>query len=299
MKEFNDDTFLARWLNNELSPKEKADFEASEAFKTYEKIIAGTNLFESPQNYKADEMLEAIMTSKQDAVNGSRRNWFYGIAATIVLLIIGYLAFDQLNEVSYTAQNGEKTTIELPDGSTVALNAGSEISHDRWNWSDNRSVYLNGEAFFDVVKGSTFKVETTMGSVTVLGTEFNVKVSGNYFEVACYEGSVRVQTSSDSTILKAFEGFRQIQNQTKSVAVKQSEPTWINNESTFDNIPAEYVMEELEKQYNLQFKGQIPSGKRFTGSFPHDDQEVALKIVLDALQIDYQVIGNTVELKRK
>ncbi len=299
MKEFNDDTFLARWLNNELSPKEKADFEASEAFKTYEKIIAGTSLFESPQNYKADEMLEAIMTSKQDAVNVRRKNWYYRIAASIAFLIISYLAFDQLNEVSYTAQNEEKTTIELPDGSTVALNAGSEISHDRWNWSDNRSVNLNGEAFFDVVKGSTFKVETTMGSVAVLGTEFNVKVSGNYFEVACYEGSVRVQTSSDSTILMAFEGFRQIQNQTKSVVIKLSAPTWINNESTFDNIPAEYVMEELEKQYNLQFKGQIPSGKMFTGSFPHDDQEVALKIVLDALQIDYQVNGNTVELKRK
>ena len=59
------------------------------------------------------------------------------------------------------------------------------------------------------------------------------------------------QRACSGGVAAAFEGFRQIQNQTKSVAVKQSEPTWINNESTFDNIPAEYVMEELEKQYNL------------------------------------------------
>lgn len=297
MKKFNDDTFLARWLNNELTPEERADFEASEEFKTYEKIIAGTSLFESPDNYNRDEILEVILSSKQSSVNGSRRNWLYGMAATIALLIIGYFSFNQLSVVSYTAQNGEKTTIELPDGSTAMLNAGSEISHKRWGWTENRSLILDGEAFFDVVKGSTFKVETKMGSVTVLGTEFNVKVSTEFFEVACYEGSVQVKTISDSTILQAYEGFRQIQNQTKSIAVKQSEPFWMNNESNFDNIPAEYVIEELEKQYNLQIEGQLPSGKMFTGSFPHDDQEVALKIVLDALQIDYRVNGNVVELK--
>ena len=297
MKKFNDDTFLARWLNNELTPEEKADFEASEEFKTYEKIIAGTSLFESPDNYNRDEILEVILSSKQSSRNGSRRNWLYGMAATIALLIIGYFAFNQFSVVSYTAQNGEKTTISLPDGSTAMLNAGSEISHKRWGWTENRSLILDGEAFFDVVKGSTFKVETKMGSVTVLGTEFNVKVSTEFFEVACYEGSVQVKTIADSAILQAFEGFRQIQNQTKSIAVKQSEPSWMNNESNFDNIPAEYVIEELEKQYNLQIEGQLPSGKMFTGSFPHDDQEVALKIVLDALQIDYRVNGNVVELQ--
>lgn len=299
MKKFSDDTFLARWLNNELSPKEKADFEASEDYKTYEKIIAGSSLFESPQNYDANQMLETILASKQKPAVKSNRNWIYRIAATIALLIISFLVYDRLAEVSYTAQNSEKTTVELPDGSIVIMNAGSELSHMRWNWTDNRSLQLNGEAFFDVVKGSSFKVETTMGSVTVLGTEFNVKVSTDYFEVACYEGSVRINTDSDSTILKAYQGYRRIQNQTKSLAVKLSEPSWINNESNFDNIPAEYVIEELEKQYDLQIKGEIPSGKMFTGSFPHDDQEVALKIVLDALQIDYRVNGNIVELQRK
>ncbi|MBV6641939.1 MAG: FecR domain-containing protein [Cyclobacteriaceae bacterium] len=299
MKKFSDDTFLARWLNNELSPKEKADFEASEDYKTYEKIIAGSSLFESPQNYDANQMLETILASKQKPAVKSNRNWIYGIAATIALLIISFLVYDRLAEVSYTAQNSEKTTVELPDGSIVIMNAGSALSHKRWNWTDNRSLQLNGEAFFDVVKGSSFKVETTMGSVTVLGTEFNVKVSTDYIEVACYEGSVRINTDSDSTILKAYQGYRRIQNQTKSLAVKLSEPSWINNESNFDNIPAEYVIEELEKQYDLQIIGEIPSGKMFTGSFPHDDQEVALKIVLDALQIDYRVNGNIVELQRK
>ena len=299
MKKFSDDTFLARWLNNELSPKEKADFEASEDYKTYEKIIAGSSLFESPQNYDANQMLETILASKQKPAVKSNRNWIYGIAATIALLIISFLVYDRLAEVSYTAQNSEKTTVELPDGSIVLMNAGSELSHKRWNWTDNRSLQLNGEAFFDVVKGSSFKVETTMGSVTVLGTKFNVKVSTDYFEVACYEGSVRINTDSDSTILKAYQGYRRIQNQTKSLAVKLTEPSWINNESNFDNIPAEYIIEELEKQYDLQIKGEIPSGKMFTGSFPHDDQEVALKIVLDALQIDYRVNGNIVELQRK
>ncbi len=297
MKNFSDDTFLARWLNNELTPEEKADFESSDDYGYYKKIIAGTSLMESPSNFDSEQMLEAIKASKKGSSDQSRRSWLYGIAASAALLVMAYFAVEQLADVSYAAGNGEKSTIELPDGSTVILNAGSKISHDRWSWSDNRNVHLEGEAFFDVMKGNTFKVETSLGSVTVLGTEFNVKVSGEYFEVACYEGRVRVSTSADSTILAAYAGFRQINNQTKSIAVKQSEPSWMNNESNFENIPAEYVIEELEKQFDLQITGQIPSGKMFTGSFPHDDQQVALKIVLDALQIDYQVNGKRVEIQ--
>ena len=42
-------------------------------------------------------------------------------------------------------------------------------------WKNERSVNLDGEGFFKVAKGSKFDVETSAGTVSVVGTQFNVK----------------------------------------------------------------------------------------------------------------------------
>ena len=41
-------------------------------------------------------------------------------------------------------------TIELPDGSSIQMNADSKIEYDTKSWNENRIVTLEGEAFFTV-----------------------------------------------------------------------------------------------------------------------------------------------------
>jgi ferric-dicitrate binding protein FerR (iron transport regulator) len=89
---------------------------------------------------------------------------------------------------------GQKRIV-LPDGSQVWANSSTTISYSG-DFSKERTVRLDGEAFFSVVHDSLspFRVKTTDMVIEVLGTEFNVHSrSGETTEqVVLTEGSVKV-----------------------------------------------------------------------------------------------------------
>ena len=70
--------------------------------------------------------------------------------------------------------------------------AGSELNYNASKWGEKRELELKGEAFFDVEKGKRFDVNTELGKISVLGTEFNVLSRDSIFKVSCYEGLVQV-----------------------------------------------------------------------------------------------------------
>ena len=82
------DTLLARWLMNDLTPKEAQEFKASEAYRSYEKISSYANLLETPTYDKA-KAWNAIsnQTIHKAKVRPLYYKWATGIAASIVLLI--------------------------------------------------------------------------------------------------------------------------------------------------------------------------------------------------------------------
>jgi hypothetical protein len=84
----------------------------------------------------------------------------------------------------------------LPDGSSVWLNASSNLTYDKDFGKELREVNLTGEAFFDVVKDPShpFIIHTKVIDVKVLGTEFNVKAYPNdaFTETSLIRGSVEI-----------------------------------------------------------------------------------------------------------
>lgn len=99
------------------------------------------------------------------------------------------------------APPGSKTRITLPDSSTVWLNAKSRLSFNENFGIDNRTLALEGEAFFDVVKSTMpFRVRTPLYDVAVLGTAFNVKAYADDDRVitTLVHGSVRIERKSDA-----------------------------------------------------------------------------------------------------
>lgn len=72
---------------------------------------------------------------------------------------------------------GARSNIRLSDGSSVWLNAGSSLTYSKSFGSDNRTVHLEGEGFFQVVDDSKhpFTVITSQLEIVALGTSFNVK----------------------------------------------------------------------------------------------------------------------------
>lgn len=284
-----DDTFLARWINNELSPKELDEFKNSPDFSMYQKIAKKSSEFRSidfnkKKVYKSIQ--ENIESKKETKVKPLFSNWMYAAAASVVVLFGLFFFLNQPTEIS--TEFGEQIAVKLPDNSEVILNAKSTISFNEKEWKYDRSVVLNGEAYFKVAKGKTFTVKTSTGSVTVLGTQFTVNSNNDLFEVQCFEGKVQAKSNEYQSILTQGKAFRKTQDSLpEEWLFTEQEPSWKNGESSFKSAQLKYVIKALEKQYNIKIKAsKINLKQRFTGSFTHKNLQIALQTVFVPMKID-------------
>ncbi|WP_299672062.1 FecR family protein [uncultured Polaribacter sp.] len=287
MEKNDDDIFLARWLNNELTENEKAEFESSEVFNDYQKIVKGSEKLLMPDFDKKKVFQNIQMqTTESSKVKRFLPYWAY-IAAASIAILFGLFYF--LNfETTYTTDFGEQLAITLPDGSEVMLNAKSTLKYDKKNWQKERITYLKGEAYFKVKKGSSFKVISKDGEVKVLGTEFNVNAIKGFYQVACFEGKVEVKSLKEKTILTKGLAYRNVGKKVENFNFRETIPSWLMGESTFKSVPLKQVIHALEKQYNVRINSdKVDVKQRFTGSFSHKNIEIALQTVFGTMEINY------------
>ncbi|HET9431289.1 MAG TPA: FecR family protein, partial [Chitinophagaceae bacterium] len=125
----------------------------------------------------------------------TRKRWWISAAAVIVLLAAG-ISFWKLTPGKPVIESpyGQLSNNQLPDGSTMILNANSTVTLSKgWEEGKDREVWLQGEAFFKVTrtaKKSRFIVHTGNLDVIVTGTQFNVMNRDSRTTVLLTEGSV-------------------------------------------------------------------------------------------------------------
>ncbi len=291
MFEEKDDSIMARWLAGKLTKEELKEFEASSEYAEYLQLRRSLESFEKPGYDKEtirQKLWERIQEQKAKKVI-RLKPWYYtaGIAAS-VLLLFGLF----FNSVTYSTASGEKLSVLLPDGSEVALNAQSTLKHKRFFWEQDKTVQLEGEGFFKVSKGAGFKVITESGTVSVLGTEFNVKARPVTFELHCYEGKVLYenQTERQQAYLNAGDAVQLKGKILLEFNHSDPGPSWQTGRSVFSNTELFLVMQELQYQYGISiiYEPHMVQG-HFTGTFVHDDLELALKSVFVPMGINYEL----------
>lgn len=297
----NREELILKWLDNNLTEQELEAFKNLEDYDELVTLNSGLQAFKAG-DYNTEQELEKVMqvvkTRKKTPANLLKP--LLRIAAVLAICFGVYYYTTTLNTTVAT-EFAQKTTIELPDASHVSLNAKSVLVYNKSDWKDHREVELEGEAFFKVAKGSSFKVNTSAGYVTVYGTQFNVKQRDHYFEVICYEGLVGVTYNSHETKLKPGDSFLIIDGKTIAKEKEnRSEPSWLNNASSFTSVPYKMVVEEFERQYNVDITLLgIDSSQLFTGSFTHDNMDVALKSITLPLHVTYSKTDHSITLKRE
>lgn len=302
-----EDTFLAKWIAGELSDTEFKQLVSEADYLAYQKIKEGISVYQYIETADNDLTLKQIK-NKISSIKTKKKSHkvisiYYKAAIAVaasLLLLFGLNNFF-FNEVKISTNFGEQQTITLLDGSKVILNAKSKLIYNKKDWTKNREVTLDGEGFFKVKKGSTFTVNTTNGSVTVLGTQFNVLNYSNFFETTCYQGKVSVLSSEQKFILKPK--MRVTNNKgliTNSTIQPNQNPTWLDGISSFKAVPLKQVILALEKQFNISFKPyNIDDSVIFTGSFDNKNLKSALASVFETVQINYTVKNNIVTLERQ
>ncbi|MGB5387411.1 MAG: FecR family protein [Eudoraea sp.] len=293
------ENYLAKWLNNDLSEEELAVFKKSAEYASYEKLLEVSGSLEAPDfdmdkafnDFKNNQLQKDVKVIK---MNPMRKLWRIA-AAIAVIFVTSYFYISTLDE-SISTQYAERNEVRLPDNSEIILNADSRITYSEKNWAKERNISLEGEAFFKVAKGQKFTVATKDGLVTVLGTQFNVENRKGFFEVTCYEGLVSVIFNGKESKLPAGNSFIAINgNVLKTESPANTIPSWMSNESTFRSIPLKYVLDEFERQYNIEVKTQnINLEQLFTGSFSNTNINLALQSISTPSQIKYELEGNNV-----
>ena len=221
-------------------------------------------------------------------------------AAISILAVVGFSIY-HLNEVNIYVSNGNNLTHELPDGSTVELNADSEIRYNKALWLLDRKVSLEGEAYFEVQKGKKFTVTSDFGNVQVLGTSFNVYSRGQNYEVECVTGRVKVRyvNNKKHTILSKGEAiaFDGIQDGRFYKFDAETRTDWRGGEFFFDNESIQNVLDEFSRQFDVNvIIDKENSLLKYTGYFNNSDLELALKMICDPLELKYQINNDQIEI---
>lgn len=292
---------IKKWLDNNLNPEELEAFKKLEDYNELIKIDTALQYFKA-DGFDSNIELEKLNTTLKQK-RKQKNTWLKPILriAAIIAICVGFYFYNYNLDTNINTQFAQKENLNLPDNSQVKLNAVSTIAYNKSDWKTERQLSLNGEAYFKVSKGEKFTVNTTSGSVTVLGTEFNIKNRDNIFEVTCYEGSVKVISDKHSQILKPGDRFLILNgNYIENTTVSEKSPYWINNESAFKSMPYSQVIAEFERQYNVSINvTNVNTNELFTGSFGHDNIDIALKAIALPLNLTYTKNSNKISLKRE
>lgn len=174
---------------------------------------------------------------------------------------------------------GLRTTVTLPDGSEVTLNADSRIRYSREFAGDTRTVRLDGEAFFDVTRnGKPFVVEASSAKVTVLGTSFNIRAYENekLLTASLVEGSLKVDAGDCESILEPGKqvvldkgsGRSSIEDMQAGRATG-----WMDGKLYFASMPFSEIANTLSRAFNVNISIGNPSlaEKTLTGRFENGE----------------------------
>jgi transmembrane sensor len=189
------------------------------------------------------------------------------------------------------------------------LNADSKLIYDQCYGKEQREVYLDGEASFDIkhIEGIPFTVNTEENIITVLGTAFNVYAhnSENIFRASLERGEISISHYDEEVVeLRVNQTYQLIRNSNESKIFESldvgSFSSWKEGDVVFNNLPFKDILKKLERSHNVTFnlQNQKVGMSRFTGTFTTDDDIIIiLGIIKLTTDFEYEIVENTVFIK--
>lgn len=294
MKATEENYNLAKWLAGELSEKELLAFQQSDEYATYVKIAAYSSELKVP-DFDADLLYQNTIKHKKAApkvIPFYQSKWMRIAAIFVVMLGLSFTLRTTITSTE-VAENGQKTTFSLPDNSQIVLNSGSEIKYKKWNWDNNRKLDLEGEAYFKVAHGKKFQVNTILGTVAVLGTQFNVKARKNRFDVTCYEGRVKVNYNNLEVIITKGTTVTFDKEYYDRQDIKSTKPEWTTNEVIFKKEKLQTIIDELQRQYGCEIVLNAEENNQlFSGTLPSNNIKTALGILTSTFHLKISKFDN-------
>ncbi|WP_317931198.1 FecR family protein [Halioxenophilus sp. WMMB6] len=290
---------FSHWLN--ASPAHQTAFD--EMLESWELMALGAELPESSWNPKVSKRGLAAklghLLSRLKPGPASNNFWLGGLVSAAALALVAIaVTLDQSNPTQpeiYQTATGEQQLIELADGSTATLNTHSKIAV-AFTEEQRLIQLLEGEAFFQVApsKRRPFVVESGRGTVTAVGTAFNVYRKSGADMVTVTEGVVRVKQSKNATtpypeskFVRAREQLALSTNGLSKTEAAPEEMAWLNKTLSFDNTELAEALAELNRYLSQPVKIDHPSLRqlRISGTFRTDSPEETLSAIITTFNL--------------
>jgi ferric-dicitrate binding protein FerR (iron transport regulator) len=189
------------------------------------------------------------------------------VAALVLLLVTTAVGVHEWtvrnNQEIFTVEvpMGEKSKLHLPDGSTVWINAGSQIQYTSLFNVCDRTVALTGEAYFEVKKQNNkpFIVRLHDYDIEVKGTKFNVSSyeSEKYAVTTLMEGAISLRYNGKEFDMKPGETLLiDIREKTLCRRLSNTAPyrSWTEDRIEFDEITLHDLFNRLSREYNVRIR---------------------------------------------
>lgn len=240
-------------------------------------------------------------------------------AVFVVALLIGALgyrfveAYGWNQQVAYnelTIPYGERSEIALYDGTKVWLNSGTTMKFPTSFSPDERRIYLDGEAYFEVSHKSNhqpFIVSTPAMDIKVLGTHFNVNAYADDAEVVATleEGKIVVVDKYSRQETELQPGDQLAVNITSGQAQLQSVDTelftcWKDNLLRFQDATFDEVIQKMERWYDVNIKLQkgMQVKKLYTMTIKTESLREMLNLLTYTTAIKYEINEENVFIGR-
>jgi ferric-dicitrate binding protein FerR (iron transport regulator) len=257
----------------------------------------------------------------------SKRNWYASlrmravVAAIALLLVVAgvWSLRKDHQQVTWTevrtAPRSEPQTILLPDGSTVILNASSQLKYPEKFRGKNREIFLDGEAYFDVARDErrAFIVHSDQQDIHVMGTRFNVLgySSDSYVITTLITGRVKLATFDADKDVKNEIVMRPNQQiyfdkKQNEALISEIDPheavTWMNGIYAFRDASLAEITQRLGKVMGIHFviSDEALKNEKYTGKFFfHQSPEEIADILNFKQEFRIQFKDDTILLQSK
>tara|TARA_R110002096_G_scaffold74101_2_gene175805 strand:+ start:56579 stop:57634 length:1056 start_codon:yes stop_codon:yes gene_type:complete len=238
------------------------------------------------------------VSPKYEVKSKKSKKTIYYISAIAAVLIVA-LFISQLLFIKETPPPtlivSQETPISqtLTDGSKISLNEASQLSYLEDFNKENRTVVLQGEAFFDIKRDTKkpFIIKSSIGNIKVLGTSFNVRAHDNSnFEVHVETGLVQLfslsKDNKDTNSIFLEAGSKGIINYQNGELYKfeNKDPAalfWLNQKLDFNKTPLSEVFSILREKYNIEieFDDRLISNCKLSAKFENDNIETIIEVI--------------------
>jgi transmembrane sensor len=219
---------------------------------------------------------------------------WYGIAASIMIIISAgyYFGFKNSDEIISSGQ--QATYVVLPDSTRIDLNSATRIRYNKRNFLKNRKLeLLSGEVFINIVNHKLPQFKLVMGEVEAfdIGTSFSVIRDTKVINVVVENGVVALRQPSINKEVMLTAGKLGTYNlETKSLtALDNLNPnykSWINKEFVFNEVPLRDVVDQLSDVYKepILIKDAELKNRKFSAKMHYQTLDSVIAVISASLQ---------------